>query len=70
VDYQIIDMIRKVSVLVDDDKLNCLTVEEALLVKLVKRNTGVPLKCKKKAFERIAEINKMQLKMLGQVLES
>jgi hypothetical protein len=61
---EILDDIRKVSTQVSDRELTKLRIEEELLISLVTKG-DTSLEIKKKAFERIAFINKEQLKLLG-----
>ena len=61
---EILDDIRKVSTQVSDRELTKLRIEEELLISLVTKS-DTSLEIKKKAFERIAFINKEQLKLLG-----
>lgn len=61
---EVLDDIRKVSTQVSDRELTKLRIEEELLISLVTKG-DTSLEIKKKAFERIAFINKEQLKLLG-----
>jgi hypothetical protein len=61
---EILDDIRRVSTQVSDRELTKLRIEEELLISLVTKG-DTSLEIKKKAFERIAFINKEQLKLLG-----
>lgn len=64
---QEIELIHKVSKIVKGHRLEQLILEENLLTSLV-RKVDVGMKVKKKALERINEINKIQLKMLGETM--
>ena len=56
--------IHETAKLVSTDKFTALRLEEELLVNLL-RKTMVCLKTKKKILERIKQINKEQLRQLG-----
>jgi ribosomal protein S7 len=62
--YDVLSMVREVANVVTTDELMKLRLEEELLVSYA-RNPEVSIKEKKLAFERIAEINRQQLKILG-----
>jgi hypothetical protein len=61
----ILEQIKQVSALVSDRDIVKLRLEEELLISLITKN-GVSFSVKQKAFDRIAVINKQQLKILGQ----
>jgi hypothetical protein len=61
---KILEEIKTVSSQVTDRELSKLRIEEELLISLI-TNNDTSLDIKKKAFERIAFINKEQLKILG-----
>jgi hypothetical protein len=60
----ILDQIRQVAMTVSDREMTRLILEEELLFSLVTKS-GIPLSIKRKAYERIALINQLQLKAVG-----
>lgn len=61
---KILEDIKKISNQVSDKELSRLRIEQVLLVSLV-TNNDTSMDIKQKASERIAFINKEQLKLLG-----
>ena len=59
-----LEQIRTVASLVTEDELTKLRMEEELLI-LLARKTGISLDSKKKIMERIKEINRREIEILG-----
>lgn len=59
-----LEVIKTTAKLVSDDELIQLRIEEELLINFVKKS-DISLTIKKDAFERVKEINHMQLRILG-----
>lgn len=59
-----LEQIRATAGLVTEDELTKLRMEEELLI-LLARKTGISLDSKKKIMERIKEINRREIELLG-----
>ena len=59
-----LEQIRSTAGLVTEDELTKLRMEEELLI-LLARKTGISLDSKKKIMERIKEINRREIELLG-----
>ena len=59
-----LEQIRSTANLVTEDELTKLRMEEELLI-LLARKTGISLDSKKKIMERIKEINRREIEILG-----
>jgi hypothetical protein len=59
-----LEQIRSTAALVTEDELTKLRLEEELLICLVRKN-GLSLDSKKKIMERIKEINRREIEILG-----
>lgn len=59
-----LEQIRSTAGLVTEDELTKLRMEEELLI-LLARKTGISLDSKKKIMERIKEINRREIEILG-----
>jgi hypothetical protein len=59
-----LEQIRSTANLVTEDELTKLRLEEELLICLVRKN-GLSLDSKKKIMERIKEINRREIEILG-----
>jgi len=59
-----LEQIRSTAGLVTEDELTKLRLEEELLICLVRKN-GLSLDSKKKIMERIKEINRREIEILG-----
>lgn len=59
-----LEQIRATAGLVTEDELTKLRMEEELLI-LLARKTGISLDSKKKIMERIKEINRREIEILG-----
>ena len=60
---------KKIAKLVCDSELEQLRMEEELLINLVRAKKITNLKLKTKAFERMNEINKRQMSLVGSTLK-
>lgn len=59
-----LEQIRTVASLVTEDELTKLRMEEELLI-LLARKSGIALESKRKIMERIKEINRREIEILG-----